>query len=314
MDQITARRNAAISLGMPGFASAASRTVTTPAASPRHLMIISKFGEDKLDAMWLARLTELGLLRAGFVPPKAIRDLRDYTRARTRLVQERTRCWQRLEKLLEGALVKVSSVASKLTTLSAQDMIKAMIAGQRDPHQLAALARTSMKAKHDDLVQALDGMFDDHHGELAGMLLDQIAFLGERIAALGDRAAELAAAMPEAWGINPDGSTGPDAGATAGAPVLNAVARLAEIPGVSENLARSIIAETGLDMTRFPSAAHLVSWAGLCPSARQSGARIRAGKKGQGDTWLRGALGQAATGAARTATFLGERLVPRRLG
>ena len=122
---------------------------------------------DKLDAMWLARLTELGLLRASFVPPKAIRDLRDYTRARTRLVQERTRCWQRLEKLLEGALVKVSSVASKLTTLSAQDMIKAMIAGQRDPQALAALARGRMKAKHDDLVQALDGMFDDHHGELA---------------------------------------------------------------------------------------------------------------------------------------------------
>ena len=88
---------------------------------------------DKLDAQWLARLTELGLLRASFVPPKAIRDLRDYTRARTRLTQERTRCWQRLEKLLEGALVKVSSVASKLTTVSAQDMIKAMIAGQRDP-------------------------------------------------------------------------------------------------------------------------------------------------------------------------------------
>src|SRR5580693_5552787 len=271
---------------------------------------------DKLDAMWLARLTELGLLRASFVPPKAIRDLRDYTRARTRLVQERTRCWQRLEKLLEGALVKVSSVASKLTTLSAQDMIKAMIAGQRDPHQLAALARTRMRAKHDDLVQALDGMFDDHHGELAGMLLDQIAFLGERIAQLGARAAELAAAMPEAWGINADGSTGPDAGATAGAPVLNAVARLAEIPGVSENLARSIIAETGLDMTRFPTAAHLVSWAGLCPSARQSGARTRAGKKGQGDTWLRGALGQAATGASRTATFLGERYgrIARRRG
>src|SRR5579859_2986589 len=139
---------------------------------------------DKLDAQWLARLTELGLLRPSFVPPKAIRDLRDYTRARIRLVQERTRCWQRLEKLLESALIKVSSVASKLTTLSAQDMVKAMIAGQRDPHQLAALARTSMKAKHDDLVQALDGMFDDHHGELARMLLDQIAFLSTRIAQL----------------------------------------------------------------------------------------------------------------------------------
>ena len=266
--------------------------------------------------MWLARLTELGLLRASFVPPKAIRDLRDYTRARTRLVQERTRCWQRLEKLLESALVKVSAVASKLTTLSAQDMIKAMIAGERDPEVLAGLARTRMKAKHDDLVAALDGMFDDHHGELAGMLLDHIAFLDVRIARLTARAAELAAAMPAAWGVDPDGTTGPGAGTAPGAPVLPAVARLAEIPGVSENLARSVIAETGLDMTRFPTAAHLVSWAGLCPSARQSGPRTRPGKKGQGDTWLRGALGQAAVGASGTATFLGERYsrIARRRG
>src|ERR1700722_16463155 len=146
--------------------------------------------------MWLARLTEMGLLRASFVPPKAIRDLRDYTRMRTRLTQERTRCFQRLEKLLEGALVKVSSVASKLTTISAQDMIRAMAAGQRDPRVLASLARTAMRAKREELAEALDGMFDDHHGELAGMLLDQIAFLDERIKALGARAAELAAAMP----------------------------------------------------------------------------------------------------------------------
>jgi len=103
---------------------------------------------------------------------------------RTRLVQERTRCYQRLEKLLEGALVKLSSVASKLTTESAQDMIKAMIAGERDPRTLAGPARTRMKAKHDDLVEALDGMFDDHHGVLARMLLDQIAFLDQRITQL----------------------------------------------------------------------------------------------------------------------------------
>jgi transposase len=271
---------------------------------------------DKLDAMWLARLTEMGLLRASFVPPKAIRDLRDYTRARTRLVQERTRCWQRLEKLLEGALVKVSSVASKLTTLSAQDMIKAMIAGQRDPHKLAALARGSMKAKHDDLVQALTGMFDDHHGELAQLLLDQISFLDGRIAQLTARAGELTAAIPAAWGINADGTTGPDAGTGPDAPVLPAAARLAQIPGLSPDQARAIIAETGLDMGRFPTAAHLVSWAGLCPSARQSGPRTRAGKKGQGDTWLRGALGQAAIGASHTATFLGERYhrIARRRG
>ncbi len=257
--------------------------------------------------MWLARLTEMGMLRASFVPPRAIRDLRDYTRARARLIRERTRCWQRLEKLLEGALIKLSSVASKLTTLSAQDMIKAMIAGQRDPEALAALARRTMKAKHDALVEALDGMFDDHHGELAALLLDQIAALDAKIAQLGARAAELTAAMPAAWGIDPDGATGPGAGTGPDAPVLNAVTRLAEIPGLSPDLARTIIAETGLDMTRFPTAAHLVSWAGLCPSARQSGPRTRAGKKGQGDTWLRGALGQAAINAARTATFLGER-------
>jgi transposase len=279
-------------------------------------MIISKFGEDKLDAMWLARLTEMGLLRASFVPPRAIRDLRDYTRARARLVQERTRCWQRLEKLLEGALVKLPAVASKLTTLSAQDMIKAMIAGERDPHKLAALARTRMKARHDDLVEALDGMFDDHHGELAQLLLDQIAFLNGRISQLTARAAELTAAMPAAWGVDADGSAGPDAGTGPDAQVLPAVARLAEIPGMSEDLARSVIAEIGLDMSRFPTAAHLVSWAGLCPSARQSGTRTKGGKKGQGGTWLRSCLGQAAIGASRTQTFLGERYhrIARRRG
>ena len=159
---------------------------------------------DKLDAMWLARLTEMGLLRASFVPPAAIRALRDYTRARTRLVQERTRCWQRLEKLLESPLVKVSSVASKLTTESAKDMVKAMIAGQRDPRALAGLARGRMKAKHDDLVEALDGMFDDHHGELAQMLLDQIAFCDARIGQLTARITGSAKAMPEAWGVNGD--------------------------------------------------------------------------------------------------------------
>jgi transposase len=271
---------------------------------------------DKLDAQWLARLTEMGLLRASFVPPRAIRDLRDYTRARARLVQERTRCWQRLEKLLESALVKLSSVASKLTTVSAQDMIKAMIAGQRDPKVLAALARTGMKAKHDELVEALDGMFDDHHGELAALLLDQIAVLDGKISQLNARIEQMVAAIPAAWGINADGTTGPEAGSGPDAAVLPVAARLAEIPGVSPMLARAIIAETGLDMARFPTAGHLVSWAGVCPSARQSGTRTRAGKKGQGNGYLRASLGQAATGAARTATFLGERYhrIARRRG
>jgi transposase len=262
---------------------------------------------DKLDAMWLARLTEMGMLRPSFVPPAPVRELRDYARARTHLVQDRTRCWQRLEKLLEGALIKVSAVASKLTTVSAQDMIRAMIAGERDPRVLAGLARGRMKAKHDALVEALTGMFDDHHGELAQILLDQIAFCDTRVAVLAARIEEHLDQIPAAWGVDADGATGPGAGTGPDAAVPPAAQRLAEIPGVSPGLARSIIAETGLDMSRFPAAGHLVSWAGLCPSARQSGPRTRTGKKGQGNTYLRGYLGQAATGAAGTATFLGER-------
>jgi transposase len=261
---------------------------------------------DRLDAMWLARLTENGLLRPSFVPPAEIRALRHYARARTHLVQDRTRCWQRLEKLLEDALIKVSAVASKLTTRSAQDMIAAMIGGQRDPQVLAGLARTRMKAKHAALVEALTGMFADHHAEIAQILLDQIAFCDTRIARLTALTEEAIDAIPAAWGADADGGTGAGAGTGPDAAALPAVQRLAEIPGISAALACSIIAETGLDMTRFPTPGHLVAWAGLCPRTLQSGPRTRHGK-GHGNSYLRGYLGQAATGAARTATFLGER-------
>jgi transposase len=270
---------------------------------------------DKLDAMWLARLTEKGLLRPSFVPPAEIRVLRHYTRARTHLTQDRTRCWQRLEKLLEDALIKVSSVASKLTTLSAQDMIRALIAGERDPQALAGLARSRMKAKHAALVEALTGMFAGHHGEIAGMLLGQIGFLDGQIARTTMLIGEQLDTIRAAWGIEDDGNTGPGAGKGDNAIVRPAVARLDEVPGISAELAASIIAETGLDMTRFPTPARLVSWAGLCPQTLQSGPRTRQGK-GHGSTYLRGYLGQAATGAAGTRTFLGERYarIARRRG
>jgi transposase len=270
---------------------------------------------DRLDAIWLARLTEKGLLRPSFVPPAEIRVLRHYTRGRTHLTQDRTRCFQRLEKLLEDALIKVSAVASKLTTLSARDMIKAMIAGERDPRALAALARTRMRAKHDALVEALAGMFEAHHGELAQLLLDQIAFCDARIARLTILISEQLASIRAAWGVDATGVTGPGAGTGSGGIVLPALARLDEIPGVSAELAASVIAETGLDMTRFPTAGHLVSWAGLCPRTIQSGPRTRHGK-GQGNSYLRGYLGQAAIGADGTATFLGERFarIARRRG
>jgi transposase len=261
---------------------------------------------DKLDAVWLAKLTERGMLRPSFVPPVEIRQLRDYTRLRTDLTRERTRHYSRLEKLLEDALIKVSAVASKLTTASARDMIAALIAGERDPHVLAGLARGRMKARHAALADALTGGFGDHHGELAGLLLEQITFLDERISQLSARISAQLAQIRDAWGIDADGTTGPAAGQGPGAAVLPAAARLDEIPGISAEMAAAIIAETGLDMTRFPTAGHLVSWAGLCPRAVQSGPRTRQAKN-QGSTYLRSQLGQAATGAAKTTTFLGER-------
>jgi transposase len=264
---------------------------------------------DDLDARWLARLTEMGLLRRSFVPPAEIRALRDYTRTRLGLVRDRTREYQRLEKLLEGALVKLSSHVSKLTTKSARAMIAAMAAGERDPGRLADLARGSLRGKKAQLVQALEGMmFDAHHGELASLHLDYITFLDRKIAALDDAIGACLQAIPASWGVDADGATGPDAGTAPDAAVLAAAERLAEIPGVSPDLARAIIAETGLDMSRFPSAERLVSWAGLAPVANQSGPRSRKPKKGQGNSYLRGLCTQAANGTARTDTFLGERL------
>ena len=262
---------------------------------------------DKLDAVWLAKCTERGMLRPSFVPPQQIRQLRDYTRLRADLTRERTRYWQRLEKLLEDALIKVSAVASRLTTVSARDMIEALIAGERDPDVLARLARGRMRAKHAALVEALSGSFDDHHAELARMLLDQIDALSGQIDRLTTRIEELIGAIPAAQGVDADGSTGPGAGLRQDAPVVPAIARLDEIPGISRATAQCIIAETGLDMSRFPTPGHLVSWAKLSPRTIQSGPRNRVGKTGKGNPYLKAVLGEAAAAAARTDTFLGER-------
>ena len=270
---------------------------------------------DKLDAVWLAKLTERGMLRPSFVPPVQIRQLRDYTRLRTDLTRERTRHYSRLEKLLEDALIKVSAVASKLDTLSVRDMLEALIAGERDPQVLASLARGRMRAKHDRLVQALTGKFDDHHAELARMLLDQIDTLTAQIGKLTARIEELIAAIPAAQGIDADGTTGPAAGRGDGAPVLPAVDRLDEVTGIGREGAQAIIAEVGLHMSVFPTAGHLVSWAKISPRTIQSGAHNRAGKTGKGNPYLKGVLGEAAAAAGKTDTFLGERyrrLVKRR--
>ncbi|MGH3280310.1 MAG: IS110 family transposase [Trebonia sp.] len=271
---------------------------------------------DRLDAQWLARLAEMGLLRPSFVPPAEIRELREWTRARLHLVQDRTREWQRLEKLLEGALVKLSSVLSSLAgNKTARTVIEAVIDGERDPRRLAGLALGRARARLADLEQSLDGMaFGPHHARLARLHLDRIDAMDRQVAALDDEIAACLDAIPAARGVTADGVPAPDPGEDAA--VLDAVSRLAEVPGISPALARAIIAETGLDMTRFPTAGHLAAWAGLAPAARQSGARSRKPKKGQGDSYLRGYCTQAANGTARTDTFLGERLrrLSRRIG
>jgi transposase len=266
---------------------------------------------DKLDAVWLAKLTEKGLLRPSFVPPSPIRVLRDYTRMRVDLVRDRTRYWSRLEKLLEDALIKVSSVASTLKTVSTRDMVEALIRGEHDPHALAELARGAMRGKRAALVEALTGRFDAHHGELARILLDQIDRLDTEIAKLTKRIGVLLDEIDPPRAPAGGGDSGPDQGGDEGAgdtPALTARQRLAEIPGINTESAQLIIAEVGLDMTRFPTPAHLVSWAKLCPRTIQSGTSLSTGKTGKGNPYLKGTLGMAAATIARgRTTFLSAR-------
>jgi transposase len=271
---------------------------------------------DRLDAQWIARLAEMGLLRPSFVPPPEIRALRDLTRTRLQLVRDRTREWQRLEKLLEGAAVKLSSAVHSLAkTVTARVILQALADGERDPLALAGLADPRVRGGRAAIAEALEGMtVGGHHRMLIRVHLDHIAFLDRSVAAVEDEIQAALDAIPAAQGVSADGircaGPGPDAA------VLPAAERLAEIPGVSLDLARAIIAETGLDMARFPTAAHLVSWAGLSPVTRQSGPRSRKPQKGQGNDYLKGYCTQAATGAARTDTFPGERVrrLSRRLG
>jgi transposase len=271
---------------------------------------------DQKDAQWIARLAEMGLLRPSFVPPPEIRALRDLTRTRQQLVKDRSREWQRLEKLLEGALVKLSSVVHSMSkTKTARSILEAIAGGERDPRALAALTHGNVRGGSAAIGQALEGMLlGDHHPVLIRLHLDHITLLDQLTAAVEDEIEAALDAIPASWGVSADGVPSADPGPDAA--VLPAAERLAEIPGVSLKLARAIIAETGLDMKRFPTADCLASWAGLAPVARQSGPQQRKPQKGQGDAYLKVCCTQAANGAANTDTFLGERLrrLSRRLG
>jgi transposase len=252
--------------------------------NPRHVKNVPGRKTDACDASWLAQLLECGLLRGSFVPPPAIARLRDLTRYRTTLVAERGREIQRLQKLLEDAGIKVASVATDVMGVSARNMIEALIDGERDPVVLAELARTSMRAKIPVLREALVGRFDDHHGLLARMHLDHIDDLAAMVARLDEEVETLMG------------------------PFSEAATRLLTIPGVGKTVAEIVVAEVGADMSRFPTAAHLASWAGLCPGNHESAGKRRSGKTTRGNKHLRRALSEAAWAASHTNdTYLAAR-------
>lgn len=262
---------------------------------------------DRLDAVWLAKLNEKGMLRPSFVPPVEIRQLRDYTRLRTDLTQERTRHKERTEKLLEDALIKLSTVATDIFGVSGRAMMDALVAGERDPNTLAAMARGRMRVKQAALIEALTGRFDEHHAELLSILLDQVDALSVRIEGLDLRIAEMIAQIPAAQAPSQRSGSGGSGDIDPDTAPLDAVARLDEIAGIGANAAQTIIAEVGLNMNQFLTPGHLVSWAKLSPRTIQSGAKSRTAGPGKGNPYLKGALGEAAVAAGKTKTFLGER-------
>lgn len=267
----------------------------------QHVKILPGRKSDVLDAEWLAELLEHGLLRGSFVPPAAIRELRDLTRYRKRLIQNHTAECQRIQKTLEDAGIKLDSVASDVLGVSGRAMLAALVAGERDPVVLAELAKGRLRKKIPELRQALRGRFRDHHALLIGLCLEHTAHLEAATATLDGSIDALFAANES----------------EAGVPFERARDRLDTIGGVGKRAAETIIAEIGVDMTRFPTAGHLASWAGMAPGNNITGGRRGSGKTTKGDVWLRDMLTQCAWAAARTRdTYLSAQFwrLSRRIG
>jgi transposase len=241
----------------------------------RHVKMVPGRKTDVADATWLAELLEHGLLRGSFVPPRTIRELRDLTRYRKRLVQTHTSEGQRIAKILEDAGIKLDSVVSHLLGVSGRAMLRALIAGQRDPEQLAELARGRLRTKIPALAAALEGRFTEHHAIMIGLALDHFEYLERSVVRLDERIDELIA----------EHSAARD--------------RLDTIPGVGKRAAEVIIAEIGADMGVFPTAGHLASWARMCPGNNITGGKRTSGTTGGGNRWLRETLVECAWAASR---------------
>jgi transposase len=239
---------------------------------------------DVLDSVWLCKVAERQMLRPSFVPPAPIRRLRDLTRYRIDLLGTRTAEKNRIEKLLEDAGIKLSVVASDIFGVSGRAMMAALIAGERNPKVLAQLARSSMRNKITELEEAFTGRFDEHHRFLLARMLARIDGIDADIAALDEQIEAYLA--PFAW----------------------AVERLDEIPGIGPTAAATVLAEIGVDMSRFPTAGHLCSWAKFAPGINSSAGKTKGnGSTGHGNAYLARTLGEAAVTAGKTKTFVGER-------
>ena len=242
----------------------------------RHIKNVPGRKTDVKDAEWIAQLRQHGLLRPSFIPPPPVRELRDLTRQRAQLVRDRATVVNRVQKVLEDANIKLASVATDVMGVSGRAMIRELIAGNTAADDLAALARARLRAKLPELRQALDGRVTDHHRFQLRMLMEHVEHLEGWVAELGARIEALMR------------------------PFSEAARRLALIPGLGQRAAEVIVAEVGNDMTKFPTAGHLASWAGLCPGNDQSAGKRRSGKTTKGSQWLRAALVQVAWAASHT--------------
>ncbi|MFC4119190.1 IS110 family transposase [Nonomuraea zeae] len=238
---------------------------------------------DKLDAVWLAKVAERGMCRPSLVHPEPIRQLRDLTRYRRALVQDRAREMQRVEKLLEDAQIKIGTVLSDIHGQSGRAMMEALIAGERDVCVMAQMAKGRARNKIHELEEALRGFFTGHHAMILRMMLDNIDRMAAQLAELNLKIE------------------------TAVAPFAHQIGQLVEIPGLDQIAARELIGEIGVDMTRFPSPAHLASWAKFCPQVHESAGRKKNKSRGKGNPWLAGALGRIVFGFSRSDSFLGAR-------
>lgn len=268
-----------------------------------HVKAVPGRKTDVKDSQWLARLMEVGLLRGSFLPPEKVRELRDLTRYQTKLTEERSREKQRLLKTLEAAGIKLDDVASDTFGVSGRAMLAALAAGQRDPLVLADLAKGVLRNKIDDLRLALAGRFTDHHGDMLGLHLVRIDHLDQMLTRIGERIGRLG-----------DERTAAVCGLST--PFTVELELLITIPGIGERVAAVVISEIGVDMTRFPTAAHLAAWAGLAPGNNESAGKRRRARRRKGNTHLTSILLQAALGAARTHTRIGARFhrLHRRFG